>query len=75
MGSTMDCLGIPRRRLAVVEDGSRPNQRALNRFCDWVRATEHAPRDPFRVFKHCHGLAELVERGGGVLAERIRVTP
>jgi len=32
-----------------------------------VRAAEHAPRDPFHVLERRHGLAEIVERGGGVL--------
>ena len=30
-------------------------------------ATEHAPRDPLRVLERIYGLAEMVERGGGVL--------
>ena len=38
-----------------------------------MRATEHAPRGPFHVPQRRHGLAEIVERGGGVLAERLRV--
>ena len=28
-----------------------------------MRATEHAPRGPFRVLERRHGLAEIVERG------------
>ena len=28
-----------------------------------MRATKHAPRDPFRVSERRHGLAEIVERG------------
>ena len=36
------------------------------------RATEHA-RGPFRVLERRHGLAAIVERGGGVLVERPRV--
>ena len=32
---------------------------------DRVRATEHAPRGPFRVLERRHGLAEIVERGAG----------
>ena len=27
-----------------------------------MRATKHAPRDPFRVLERRHGLAEIVER-------------
>ena len=40
-----------------------------------MRAAEHAPRDPFRVSERFHGLAEIVERGVGVSAERLRVSP
>ena len=36
-------------------------------------ATKHAPRGPFHILERRHGLAEVVERGGGVLAERPRV--
>ena len=32
-----------------------------------MRTPEHAPRDPFRVLERRHGLAEIVERGAGVL--------
>ena len=35
-------------------------------------ATKHAPRGPFRLFERRHSLAEIVERGGGVLVERSR---
>ena len=35
-----------------------------------MRATEHAPRGPFRLLERRHGLVEIVERGGGVLVER-----
>ena len=40
-----------------------------------MRSTEHASRDPCRVLKRRHGFAEIVERGGWVLAERPRVIP
>ena len=33
----------------------------LNPRCERVRAAKHAPRDPFRVLEHRHGLAEIVE--------------
>jgi len=33
-----------------------------------VRATQHAPRGPFRLLERRRGFAETVERGGGVLA-------
>ena len=35
-----------------------------------MRATEHAPRNPFRLLDCLHGLADIVERGAGVPAER-----
>ena len=38
-----------------------------------MRATEHAPRGPCQVLERRHGLAEVTERGGGVLVERLRV--
>ena len=38
-----------------------------------MSATKHAPRDPFRVLERTHGLAEIVERGGGGLVEHHRV--
>ena len=31
-----------------------------------MRTAEHAPRGPFRLLVHRHGLAEIVERGAGV---------
>ena len=46
----------------------------LNSFCKRVRAAEHAPRGPSHVLERRHGIAEVVERGGGVLVERLRVT-
>ena len=50
-----------------MERVSRVLQFVLNIKCDWVRATHHAPRDPSRVLERLHGLAEIVERGAGVL--------
>ena len=38
-----------------------------------MRATERAPRDPFHVLERRHGLVEIVDRGTGVHAERLRV--
>ena len=38
-----------------------------------MRATEHAPRDPFRLLERRHGLAEIVERGAGVFVEGLAV--
>ena len=40
---------------------------ALNRTCHRVCATEHAPGNTFSVLERRHGLAEIVERGAGVL--------
>ena len=44
----------------------------LNRSCGRVRATEHAPRNPCRILERRHSLADIVERGTGVLVERHR---
>ena len=38
-----------------------------------MRAPEHAPRCPIRFLERRQGLAEIVERGPGVLVERPRV--
>ena len=48
---------------------------ALNITYEWVRAAEHAPGGPFRVLERRYGLAEIVERGRGVIAERPSNTP
>ena len=64
-------------RLAGAEPGaerdSRVMQAYLNPRCGRGCGTEHAPRDPFRVLERRHGLAEIAERGAGVLVERPRV--
>ena len=44
----------------------------LNRSCDRMRAAQHAPRDSTRVLERRHGLAEIIERGGGVPDRSIR---
>ena len=41
----------------------------LNRRCERVRATEHAPHGPSRVLERIHGLAEIVKRGLVVVVE------
>ena len=51
----------------------RAMQIGCNGFCERVRAAEHAPRGPFRVLERRRGLAEIVERSGGVLVDRLRV--
>ena len=56
-----------------MERGLRESHMELNMHCERVRAAEHAPRDPFCVSERFHGLAEIVERGAVVLAERLRV--
>jgi hypothetical protein len=48
---------------AGAERGSCISQVCLNRPCERMRATEHAPRGLFRVLERRHGLAEIVERG------------
>ena len=61
------------RRLCFAEGGSRLLQIAPNPLCGRVCTTEHASGGPFRILERRHGFAEIVERGGGVLAERPRV--
>ena len=48
-------------------------QIVLHRHRGRVRATEHTPRDPFQILERRHCLAEIVERGGGVVVDRPRV--
>ena len=62
-----------RRRVTGAERGSRVTQGGLNVHCDWVRSTEHAPRDPCRLLERRHGFVEIVERGGGVVVDILRV--
>ena len=64
-----------RWRLAGAERGSRVVQVDPNVHCCRVRATKHASRSPFRVLENIHGLAEIVERGVGVLVECQGVIP
>ena len=54
-------------RLAGAERGSRVLQIALNLYCSRVRTAEYAPRSPFRRLERRRGLAQIVERGVGVL--------
>ena len=62
------------KRLAGAEDDSRVSQCSVNSRCERVCTTEHAPRDPFRLFERRNGLAEIVERGARVLVERDRIS-
>ena len=50
-------------------------QGCLNSPGSRVRAAEHAPRGPFQLLERRHCLAEIVERGAGVPAERIGASP
>ena len=59
-----DGLGI----FAGAEPGSRLSQANLDPFCGRVRASKHLLCGPLRLLERRHGLAEIVERGGGVLA-------
>ena len=54
---------------------TRVLQIGLNRTCHRMRASEHAPRGRHHILERRHGLAQIVERGGAVLVERLRVSP
>ena len=58
-----------------MQEASGLSQEMFNLLYERVRATEHAPRGPFRVLESRHGLAEIIERGGGVLVERLPISP
>jgi hypothetical protein len=60
-----------RWRLALVENCSSSAQIVPDCFCSRVRATEHAPCDPFHILERRHGLVEIVERGAVVFVERL----
>ena len=49
-------------RGGVSRARKRVSQSFLNRRCERMRASEHAPRDPFRVLERRRGLAEIVGR-------------
>ena len=66
---------LRRRRLAGAERISRGSQVVPNCQYIRVRAAKDAPPDRFRVLERCHDLAEIVERGAGVSAERLGVFP
>ena len=57
--------------VAGGEDGSRVSQGRLQSHRGRMRAAEHAPRGPCRLLERRHGLAEIVERGGGVLHREV----
>ena len=56
---------------AGVERVLRVLQSILNPFCEWVRVTEHAPRDLSSVLERLHSLAEIVACGAFVEVERM----
>ena len=58
---------------ADAERHSRVYQGTFDPYCDRMRATKHAPRDPCRVLERCHALAEIVYRGAVDMEERLRV--
>ena len=64
---------LERRAELGIERGSRVLQFVLKSLYERVRAAEHAPRGRFQVLEQRHGLAEIVERGAVVLAERLGV--
>ena len=45
----------------------RQSQVVPNLLRHRVRASEHLSRDPFNVLERSYGLADVVERGGGIL--------
>ena len=65
--------GLDGAAFAGAERGSRVLQICPYRSCERVRAAEHAPRSPFRLHERRQGLAEITERGGRVIVERLRV--
>ena len=67
-------LGLEGEELVGVDRRSRVSQATLNIHCDWMRAAEHAPRDPCRILERINSLVEIVDCGGGVPVERRRVS-
>ena len=57
-------------RLAGAEGCARVLQHVLSLLRGRVRGSKHASRGPFRVLERRHGLAEIIERGAGVIKER-----
>ena len=55
---------------AGVERILRVLQSILNPFCEWVRVTEHAPRDLSSVLERLHSLAEIFVCGRNLSAAR-----
>jgi hypothetical protein len=66
--------GVLGRRFAGAERGSRFSQGPLDPRCERVRAAEYLPRNTCHLNERRHGLAEIVERGGGGAVERLRKT-
>ena len=61
-------------RFAGAECRSRISQANPKILYVWVRGAKNAARDPIRVLERRHSLAEIAERGAGVLVERESVT-
>ena len=61
------------RRFAGAERGSRVSQFVRNALCGRMRATERAPRDRFHLLERIYGLADLIERGAGVMQNCLRI--
>ena len=71
-------LRAPRRLFAGKERSLHEILRASQGITDGplyerVLATEHTPSGPFCLLERGHGLAEIVERGAAIAAERRRV--
>ena len=56
-----------------MERGSRDSKVLHNRRYGRVRASKHAPRNPFRVLDCLNAFAQIVEGGAVGSAERLRV--
>ena len=54
-------------RFAGAERGSRFSQFVLDLRRERMRSAKHAQRSPFQLLERGHGLAEVVERGAGIL--------
>ena len=71
----MSFLQTRRRRLAGGERGSGVSQGLIKSPFERMCAAKNTTPGPCRLLESRHSLAEIVERGGGVLVERPRVSP
>ena len=53
----------------------RLSKRLLNSGYKRMRAAKDALRSPFRLLKHRHGLAEIIQSSAFVIVERDRAIP